>query len=105
MGAGAPGLGFLADASAFPSDYSFLFATGVVKDLGAAEPEGFLVGACLGDLLGEGKTFTGEGHLDGLLRMARWSYMGISSRASSLDDSSDELEMTFFDFLTMLFFQ
>jgi hypothetical protein len=59
------GLAFLADTSAFPSDCSFLF--------GAVEPEGLSVremDAFLGDLLGEGKTFNGEGLLDGLLRMA-----------------------------------
>ena len=69
------GLAFLADASTFPSDCSFLFAAGLVNDLGAAEPEGYLLvrgmGARLGDILGVGKTFTGEGLLDGLLRMAR----------------------------------
>jgi hypothetical protein len=31
--------------------------------------------------------------------------MGISSGASSLDDSSDELQTAFFDFLEMVFFR
>ena len=86
MEAGTFCLAFLADASAFPSVYNFLFAKGLVMDLGAAELEGFSVrglGASLGDFLEWGETFASEGLKDGLLRMAHWSYMGISSGTSS----------------------
>jgi hypothetical protein len=71
--AGTLGLAFLVDTSAFSSDYNFLFAAVFVKVLGAAEPEGLSVtglSACLGDLLGEDKTFTGEGLFEGLSRRA-----------------------------------
>ena len=52
-----------------------------------------------GDDLNGGETFAGEGVWYGLSRRARWSYIGISSATLSSEESSDEADAAFLEYL------